>query len=99
MNTSTAGSRNGTATVTLVSDANNVGGCGSNCLLTLASQNVSITGAVYQVAQANLPTTVNVGNFRVGGGPVSQTVTIGNTNIAPGFQEARARLVISACPK
>jgi hypothetical protein len=87
MNTATAGSRNGTATLTLVSDASNVGGCGANCQLALASQTVNVTGAVYQVAQASLPTAVNVGNFRVGSGPVSQTITIGNTNIAPGFQE------------
>jgi hypothetical protein len=88
MSTATAGAVSGTATVALVSDASNVGGCGSSCTLTLPSQNVTVTGNVYQVAQPSLPTAVNVGNYHVGGGLVSQTVTISNTLNAPvGYQE------------
>ncbi len=66
MNTATAGSRNGTATLSLVSDASNVGGCEPNCQLNLPSQNVNITGGVYQIAQANVPADVNLGNVHVG---------------------------------
>ena len=87
MNTATAGSRNGTATVAFVSDASNVGGCAPNCQLTLPSQNVTVTGGVYQVAQPDVPATVNLGNFRLGSAP-SQAITIGNINNAPAtFQE------------
>ena len=87
MNTATAGSRNGTATLSLVSDASNVGGCAPNCQVVLPSQNVNITGGVYQVAQPNIPASVNLGSVHVGGA-LNQAITIGNTNIAPaGFQE------------
>ena len=90
MQTGTAGSRNGTATIALVSDASNIAGpgaCAPNCQLTLASQNVSVTGGVYQVAQPNLPASVSLGNVHVGGA-LSQAITIGNTLNAPiGFQE------------
>ncbi len=65
MNTSAAGAINGTATLGLVSDAGPAG-CTSNCLLTLASQNVAVTGGVYQYAQPSVASTVNLGNVRVG---------------------------------
>ena len=79
--TSTAGSKNGTATIAFVSDANNVGNCGSNCLMTLASQNVNVTGAVYRLADPTVsPTTVTVA-ARVGG--AAPTTAIGITNTSP----------------
>jgi len=91
MNTSTAGSRNGIATVAFVSDASNVGGCGENCQMTLASQDVNVTGGVYQVAQPSIPATIDLGKFHVGTGyptALSQSVIIGNTDISPvGYQE------------
>jgi hypothetical protein len=80
MNTATAGSRNGTATVALVSDANNVGGCGSNCLLTLASQNVNITGAVYRLANPTLNTPNVTLVARVGDTAPTAVVSITNTS-------------------
>ena len=87
MTTATAGSRNGTATVSFVSDASNVGNCAPNCQVALPSQTVNITGGVYQIAQASVPTDVNVGNFRLGSAP-GQSVAISNTNVAPaGYQE------------
>ena len=87
MNTGTAGAINGTATIAFVSDANNVGGCDPNCQLNLASQNVTVTGGVYQVAQPNVPASVNLGNFRIGAAP-TQAIAIVNTNVsAAGFQE------------
>ncbi|MDR3659743.1 MAG: choice-of-anchor D domain-containing protein, partial [Mycobacterium sp.] len=89
MNTGTAGAINGRATIALVSDASNIGGCAPNCQLTLASQNVTVTGGVYLQAQpTTLPTTVALGNYHVGAGPVSHVVGITNTSLAPvGYQE------------
>jgi len=89
LNTASAGAVSGIATVSFVSDASNVGGCAQNCQLTLASQNVAVTGGVYQVAQANVPTSVNLGNVRIGSS-ASGSVAIGNTlaaNVPAGFQE------------
>jgi hypothetical protein len=87
MNTASAGAINGTATIAFVSDASNVGGCAPNCQLSLPSQDVTVTGGVYQIAQANLPADVDLGNFRLGSA-ASQAINITNTNVAPaGFQE------------
>ncbi len=66
LNTSTAGARNGTATVAFVSDASNVGNCEPNCQLTLASQNVTVQGNVYRLAQGQATDPVTLANFRVG---------------------------------
>jgi hypothetical protein len=87
MNTATAGAINGTATIAFVSDASNVGGCAPNCEFDLPSQNVTVTGGVYQIAQPNLPTSVDVGAFRLGSA-ANQAINIANTDVAPaGFQE------------
>ena len=86
MNTGTAGAISGTATLGLVSDAGPAG-CTSNCLLTLASQNVTVTGGVYQYAQPTVASSVNLGNVRVGS-TVEGAFAVANTNIAPaGYQE------------
>ena len=87
MNTATAGAVNGTATIAFVSDASNIGGCAPNCQMALPSQDVAVQGGVFQVAQPDVPATVDVGNFRLGTG-ASQALTIANTSVAPaGFQE------------
>ena len=52
------GANAGSATVSLVSDASNVGGCAPNCQLTLASQQVSVSGKVYTPAVAQVNTTI-----------------------------------------
>jgi hypothetical protein len=89
MNTAVAGAVNGTATVSFVSDASNVGGCEPNCQVNLASQNVAVTGRVYQVAQPTLASAVvDLGNVRATVG-ASQALSLTNTSVAPaGFQEA-----------
>ena len=81
MNTATAGSRNGVATVAFVSDASNIGGCGSNCQMTLASQNVTVTGAVYRLANpvVNTPTVTLAARV----GDVNPSAGIGLTNASP----------------
>lgn len=81
MNTSSAGSKNGTATLGFVSDASNIGNCAPNCQLTLASQNVNVTGAVYRLANPTLSgSPVNL-VARVG--DASPTATLGVTNTSP----------------
>ena len=88
MNTATAGSRNGTATVAFVSDASNVGGCAPNCQLNLPSQNVTVTGGVYNVAVGSTtPTPVTIANQRVSG-TNSQVLTVANTAPTGAFSEA-----------
>ncbi len=52
------GANAGSATLSLVSDASNVGGCAPNCQLTLASQQVSVSGKVYTPAVAQVNTTI-----------------------------------------
>jgi hypothetical protein len=52
MNTSAAGVINSSAQVDFVSDASNVGGCGSSCQLVLGSQTVIVTGTVNNLANA-----------------------------------------------
>ena len=87
IDTASAGAKNGSATIAFVSDASNVGGCEPNCQLNLPSQNVNVTGGVFQVAQPNVPASVDLGNFRLGAAP-TQAISIGNTDISPaGYQE------------
>ena len=52
------GASAGSATLSLVSDASNVGGCAPTCQLTLASQQVSVSGKVYTPAVAQVNTTL-----------------------------------------
>ena len=79
---STSGALSGTATLALISDASNVGGCGSSCQLTLPSQTVTVKGNVYQTAGAQLNTTTplfsGVGIVHVGD-TLTQTLSVTNT--------------------
>ncbi len=97
MNTSTAGAVSGTATLGLVSDASNIGGCGSNCQMNLASKDVEVTGGVYQVAQSALPDAIDLGATRINGS-LTGTVNVTNTQDANavGFQEGLNVNVASA---
>ena len=79
MNTATAGAINGTATIALVSDASNIGGCGSNCQLNLASQTVNVVGKVFQQAAALVNTAAaNFGIVHVGDSVAPQSVSVSN---------------------
>ncbi|MBC7368602.1 MAG: choice-of-anchor D domain-containing protein [Undibacterium sp.] len=72
--TTTAGSKNGTATVGLTADGTFNGGVTT----ALAPQSVALTGAVYQAAAANtLPAAVTNLNARIGG-TAATTLTIIN---------------------
>jgi hypothetical protein len=61
LSTATAGDFTGanakSATIGFVSDASNIGNCGANCQMTLASQQVSVSGKVYSAAAAQVNTT------------------------------------------
>jgi len=94
MNTASAGSRNGTATIAFVSDASNVGGCAPNCQLTLASQNVNVTGAVYRLANPTIDTPSVTIAARVGDAtPVSRAISISNSS--PDIFTEGLRVVVS----
>ncbi len=84
LNTGTAGNftgaNAGTATISLVSDANNVGGCGANCQLNLTSQVVNVEGKVYTAAVGSASgTSINFGVVRVGDTVSAANITINNT--------------------
>jgi hypothetical protein len=84
LNTGTAGNFTGAAagkaTISLVSDASNVGGCAPSCTLDLGSQVVNVEGKVYTQAVGALVTgAVNFGVVRVGDTVAARDITINNT--------------------
>jgi len=84
LNTGTAGnftgSNAGTATISFVSDASNVGNCAPNCQLNLASQTVNVEGKVYTQAVGTASgTAINFGVVRVGDTVSAANITISNT--------------------
>ena len=86
INTSTAGAKSGTATISSESDGNGTSNIVGN--VALADQTVNISGNVYRLAEASAhsPAPVVLGNVHVG--DLSQTaLTIGNTAVADGFSE------------
>ena len=87
MSTANAGAVNGTATVSFVSDASNVGGCAPTCQLDLAPQNVSVSGNVFRLATgAVAPAPISFGNVRIGG-TAQQVLAVTNASAADGFSE------------
>ena len=84
IDTSTAGNKNGTVGLSFAS--NGVGS--SNLGLTsLASQTVSVTGSVFRLAQASVPSAVDFGRVHVGASAPSQNVGITNSAPNDGFSE------------
>ena len=84
LNTGTAGNftggNAGTATISFVSDAANVGGCAPSCQVNLASQTVNVAGKVYtQALGAASGTAINFGVVRVGDTVSASNITINNT--------------------
>jgi len=85
IDTSTAGSKSGTATISLASDGSGTSGLGTS---SLGSQSVDVTGAVYRLANVGLVSVpVDFGIVRVGES-ASQNLTVSNTAPADGFSEA-----------
>jgi hypothetical protein len=83
LDTSAAGARSGSATVSLVSDITAFGNCAPNCTLNLPNQTVNVTGNVYRLANPtlNAPTTVTVA-ARVGDTVAADRV-VSITNSSP----------------
>ena len=77
IDTSTAGSRNGTATISFRSDGTGFGGT----ITDLADQNVSVQGAVYRLADPTVTTPTLTLAARVGDG--LPTAGVGITNASP----------------
>ncbi|HOI15512.1 MAG TPA: choice-of-anchor D domain-containing protein, partial [Geobacteraceae bacterium] len=77
MDTSSAGSRNGTATISFRSDGTGYGGS----ITDLADQNVSVQGAVYRLADPTVTTPSLTLAARVGDG--LPTAGVGITNASP----------------
>ncbi len=82
------GANAGSATVALVSDASNVGGCAPNCQMTLAPQTITLEGKVYTAAigQAGTPA-INFGIVRVGDTPGARNITIHNSAAASALND------------
>jgi hypothetical protein len=82
MNTATAGSRNGTATIALASD----GTFNNGTTTPLPSQNINVTGGVYRLADGSVAPTSVVLNAREGG-VASAPITVNNIAANDGFSE------------
>jgi hypothetical protein len=83
MSTATAGNFTGaaagSATVSLISDASNIGNCAPNCQITLASQQVAVSGKVYTPAVAQVNTaTVDFGIVHKGDVVPTRNVSVTN---------------------
>ncbi|MBM3524590.1 MAG: choice-of-anchor D domain-containing protein, partial [Alphaproteobacteria bacterium] len=83
MNTASVGNKSGTVAVDFTS---NVSG-GSP--VSVGSQAINVTGSVFRLGTGSAaPTTVNLGNFRLGGAaPAAQTVQVSNSATNDGFSE------------
>jgi hypothetical protein len=79
LSTATAGQVSGSTTLAFNSNAIDNSGLGTT---QLAGQTVNLTGAVYQPAEANTLSNVNLGNFHVGASE-SQTAAIQNVASGP----------------
>jgi hypothetical protein len=84
LNTATAGGRNGTVVLNLVSD-----GAGTSELgqLSIGTRNVQVQGNVFRLAQANTINSVNFGVVHVGDVVAELGLTIQNVAVNDGFSE------------
>jgi hypothetical protein len=92
MGTATAGNFTGTnagsATLTLVSDASNVGNCAPNCQLALASQQVAVSGKVYTPAVGQVNTTaIDFGIVHKGDVVAASNVSVTNAATASALND------------
>jgi hypothetical protein len=85
IDTGTAGSKNGDATIDFVSDGTGTSGLGQTAL---PSQDVQVTGAVYRLAQGQAaPDPISFGNLRLND-VASQALTVSNIAANDGFSES-----------
>lgn len=83
IDTATAGTKSGTAAIGFVSDGAGTSGLGQTAL---ASQNVTVTGAAYRLAQASTIAGAAFGNVHQGD-VASQALSVTNTAVNDGFSE------------
>ena len=85
IDTSSAGAKSGSATITLNSDGTGTSGLG---ITALPSQIVNVSGNVYRMAQGSTtPDPINFGSVRVGS-VASQALTVANTAANDGYSES-----------
>ncbi|MBL8359401.1 MAG: choice-of-anchor D domain-containing protein [Rubrivivax sp.] len=89
-----AGPIGGGATISWISDASNIGGCGTTCELGLPSQAVNLAGAVYRLAQPQISTGTVTIAARVGDAvAASRPVTL--TNVSPDIYTEGLKATVS----
>jgi hypothetical protein len=95
ISTATAGAVSGTATISFASDGAGSSGLG---ITGLPSQTVSVSGAVYRLAEPELetPGVVNFGNFHIGDADPVQSVVITNGAAQDGYSESLDATIGSA---
>ena len=79
IDTSSAGHKSGTGSITLTSDGTGTSGLGNTAL---SSQTVNVSGSVYNLASSSTIGAIDFGLRHVGDGPITRLLTI--TNTAPG---------------
>ena len=89
VDTSVAGARSGSATVSLVSDITAYNNCAPNCTLNLPNQTVNVNANVFRLASGSAaPAPVDLGAFRVGvNTPAAASLGVTNTAAADGYSE------------
>jgi hypothetical protein len=91
------GANAGSATVSLISDAANVGGCAPNCQMTLASQQVAVSGQVFTPAIAQVNTsTIDFGIVHTGDAVATRGVSVTNAAAATALNDVLTGSITSA---
>jgi hypothetical protein len=94
VDTALAGTRSGSATITLASDGTGSSGFAP---LDLGTQVVNVTASVYRLASASQasPNPVQLADQRVGG-TLTQALSLSNTSAADGFSEALSATIVAS---
>jgi hypothetical protein len=98
LDASAAGARSGTATVALQSDST-PNGCTTNCIVNLASQNVTVQGNVFRLATGSAASPADIGAARVGIGTLSGNLSVTNTAANDGSSENLDAAITSHTPQ
>ncbi|MDA8347228.1 MAG: choice-of-anchor D domain-containing protein, partial [Pseudomonadota bacterium] len=97
LNTASAGHVSGLATVDLVSDASNIGGCAAHCTMNLPAQQVAVSGNVYRIADPTADTASVTLAARVGGSAPSAAISV--TNVSPDAYTEGLAATLGATPQ
>ena len=97
LNTASAGHVSGLATVDLVSDASNIGGCAPHCTMNLPAQQVAVSGNVYRIADPTANTASVTLAARVGGSAPSAAISV--TNVSPDAYTEGLAATLGATPQ